>query len=568
MILPGVYIEVRPEALIVPGQITVGNLGVVGTACKGPINEPVRLSSYSEAVEKFGEFDPWIDGKSDELTLVRALQLAYSQGATTAIAVRIASAVAAKANIILASNTGDCVKLVARTEGTWGNNLSVNVSNAEENAFVEDEVVPVSHESHESSEEGEGVTVDSWKLDHAPIVKSALNRIRIKPGGGGLEQTLEIIYGKSPVPGQVNLDVAKGDLTFGKNPGSYDRIIASYMVDKIQAVKVTLRYQTAEQTFTVVSGNDLVHDLKAGEASWVYGEALANAAKKPNPTTPDGEFLQLGGGINGASGANYQTGLDALLDQDAHIIIAAGQDQSFGDELAAHCRIASTDEIRHERIAVVGSGVAVGGGPNDDPTSISGHNLNSDRLIFIAPGISVTDTAAVPPAEVKLPGSYAASAFSGLLSSLSPHQSPTNKTLDLGNLSKRYSSAELKLLLQSRVVALEVRNGVRVVKGITTSTNTAWRQITTRRIVDYARFGVRSAAEAFIGLLNNDRVRKALKGSINGFLAGMVDDEMLISYKLDVTATREEEIRGIAKVTMTLQPTFSIDYIKVVMFLE
>jgi hypothetical protein len=68
-------------------------------------------------------------------------------------------------------------------------------------------------------------------------------------------------------------------------------------------------------------------------------------------------------------------------------------------------------------------------------------------------------------------------------------------------------------------------------------------------------------------LLNNDRVRKALKGSINGFLAGMVNDEMLVTYELDVTATRDEQIRGIARVVMTLQPTFSIDFIKVVMFL-
>lgn len=47
----------------------------------------------------------------------------------------------------------------------------------------------------------------------------------------------------------------------------------------------------------------------------------------------------------------------------------------------------------------------------------------------------------------------------------------------------------------------------------------------------------------------------------------MIDDEMLVSYELDVSATREQEIRGIAQVTMTLRPTFSIDYIKVVMFL-
>ena len=119
---------------------------------------------------------------------------------------------------------------------------------------------------------------------------------------------------------------------------------------------------------------------------------------------------------------------------------------------------------------------------------------------------------------------------------------------------------------KAQVLALEDRAGFRVVKGITTDAG-AFRQITTRRIVDYAKYGVRSAADPYIGLLNNDRVRKALKGSINGFLASMVDDEMLVSYELDVTATRDQEIRGIASVTMTLRPTFSIDYIKVVMFL-
>ena len=43
---------------------------------------------------------------------------------------------------------------------------------------------------------------------------------------------------------------------------------------------------------------------------------------------------------------------------------------------------------------------------------------------------------------------------------------------------------------------------------------------------------------------------------------------MLIGYTLDVTATRAQEIDGTALVTMTLQPTFSIDFIKVIMNLE
>ena len=43
---------------------------------------------------------------------------------------------------------------------------------------------------------------------------------------------------------------------------------------------------------------------------------------------------------------------------------------------------------------------------------------------------------------------------------------------------------------------------------------------------------------AFIGRLNNDRVRKALRGAIDSFLTTMVIDEALTGYQLEVTATR------------------------------
>jgi hypothetical protein len=63
-------------------------------------------------------------------------------------------------------------------------------------------------------------------------------------------------------------------------------------------------------------------------------------------------------------------------------------------------------------------------------------------------------------------------------------------------------------------------------------------------------------------------VRGALRATINSFLTQMVEDEMLVSYELEVSATREQQRRGEVAVTMTLQPTFSIDFIVVTMFLE
>ena len=170
--------------------------------------------------------------------------------------------------------------------------------------------------------------------------------------------------------------------------------------------------------------------------------------------------------------------------------------------------------------------------------------------------------------EVTLPGAYTAAAIAGLISSYSPHVSLTNKPLAIRGLAAKYTNAELTRLVNAHVLALQEKLGFRVVKGITTSTNTAWHQITTRRIVDYAKYGVRSAANPYIGLLNNERVRGALRATVNSFLAEMVNAEMLVSYDLDVTATRDEERQGIARVTLVLRPTFSIDFIKVTMFLE
>lgn len=59
-----------------------------------------------------------------------------------------------------------------------------------------------------------------------------------------------------------------------------------------------------------------------------------------------------------------------------------------------------------------------------------------------------------------------------------------------------------------------------------------------------------------------------MKATLDGFLSRMVEDEALVGYKLDVSATRNQEIAGEAIVTMTLQPTFSIDFVKVTMSLS
>jgi hypothetical protein len=569
MILPGTYIEVRPEGLITPGRVTVGALGVVGTASKGPIGEPVILGSYAEARQHFGDYDVWINGTSGELTLVRALEIAYNHGATRVIAMRVTGTeapVADSRNFVpawnrdttaryasrsLASASGTSAILRAKTPGNWASGLSVNVAAAEDDAIVEDE-------EHNGSA--------AITLAHKPVVRSSRNRVRLIRASSGVTRFLSIRYdGDSGAlaSGQVEINRATGGLSFldAEKPAADDVITVSYVVGRASAVKVTLRLGRAEEVYTVVSGSDLVADIGRSSA-WVSAEAGDNPNQLPTPNASPTDFASFSGGDNGASGADYQAGLDGLLQEDVHIIVAAGQDNGFSDELDAHCQQASTDAIKRDRIAVVGSRL------NATLDEIMGHTVASDRVVFVAPGIVVTDRAAQPPVDVTLPGAYAAAAIAGLLASYSAHISLTNKTLRVSGLERRYTSAELTSLVQNRVLALESRQGLRVVKAITTSTNTAWHQITTRRIVDYAKYGVRSATGSYIGLLNNERVRGALRATINSFLTDMVNAEMLISYELNVTATRDEERQGIVRVTMVLRPVFSIDFIVVTMFLE
>jgi phage tail sheath protein FI len=210
--------------------------------------------------------------------------------------------------------------------------------------------------------------------------------------------------------------------------------------------------------------------------------------------------------------------------------------------------------------------IAVIGSDKTTAADIKAQVAGNDRIIFTAPGIEAFD--AIAKANVTLPGNYSAAAVAGLISSLTAQTSPTNKVLPgVVKLANKFTYGEMVDLVKSRICLLEERQGVRVVRGVTTD-NGAFTQITTRRITDFAKAGIRQVSNPFIGRLNNQRVRKALQGAIDGFLTTMVQDEALITYELEVTASRQDEIAGRCLVNVTLQPTFSIDFIAVTMVLQ
>ena len=141
MILPGTYIEVRAEGLIGVGGISVGNIGVVGTANRGPLGEVEVLGSYSEALNVFGRYDPFKKPATGNhpLSLTRTLEQVFKGGGSTVYAVRISSTkvkdMKSRKWNVQGEGEGDnpttLFTLTAKTPGSWANNMTATLATSQ-----------------------------------------------------------------------------------------------------------------------------------------------------------------------------------------------------------------------------------------------------------------------------------------------------------------------------------------------------------------------------------------------------------------------------------------------------
>lgn len=312
------------------------------------------------------------------------------------------------------------------------------------------------------------------------------------------------------------------------------------------------------------------------EAFALFGDESGTASSSVTPTLLKSIELLFNNGASKVYAVRvadntadaYKAGLALLEKEIVNIVLLAGQDVGSSEMVTAlNGHINATERIKRERIGIIGCN---GSTDVDDIVGAKDPVINDKgRIVYVGPGLKIKRRDPVSNTETveTLSGAYTAAAFAGKLASLPVQTSPTNKVLNISALAEEFNSGELEKLVQNKILAVEKREGFRVVKGITTSGNSAWSQITTRRIVDKAIYGVRSACNPYIGKLNNDRVRSAMKATIDGFLTRMVEEEALTTYELSVTATRPQEIAGQCMVTMTIQPTFSIDYVVVTIYL-
>ncbi|MCI0486805.1 MAG: phage tail sheath subtilisin-like domain-containing protein [Blastocatellia bacterium] len=554
-ILPGTYIEVRAEGLLTIGAIPTGNIGIIGTAEMGS-SQTQNLSGYEEGRARFGEPGPWdpVSG-NDNLGLVRALKLLFDNGARTVYARRVLNEASAKAATFTVMNDDNATALTlkARTPGAGGNRLQIRVEEGDSQESVSNEAVARSNGSFSIS--AREILIPGAN-GNGGTTEAVLGSVTIRDQGLLNKFQLKQTTASSQV---VQINTANRTLTFATQPSATADIRANYWVPKTGIRKVTLRQGNLQEVYLVPSVSYLAQRLTDASNPSRLVEVVGTAGSGLPKATP--KFEAFSGGENGSiSKGDFVEALESLVDQDVQIVLVVGRNFSeIKSDVLGH--VEKTENLGRERIAVVGA-------DSSDVQKIleNANEVADKRVILVAPGLKTSDPES--GRMVDLPPYYAAAVVAGKLSSLSPHISLTNKTLaGIEALAAEYNYGELKSLVQNRVLTLQKKRGIRVVKGITTD-DEAFKQITLRRIVDYVKEGTRLGANQYIGKLNNKRVRGNLYTTLDSFLADLLTREFLTGYKLTVFADRAMEIRGEVQVVMDLNPTFSIDVIRVVMNLS
>jgi len=153
---------------------------------------------------------------------------------------------------------------------------------------------------------------------------------------------------------------------------------------------------------------------------------------------------------------------------------------------------------------------------------------------------------------------------------MNPQDSPTFKSTPLFEISPaKYRESELNRLLSSSTNLLVVQNragrGVVVLKGIDTTGD----QISVTRVADQAIRETKAISENFIGRLNTDEARIALKQQIVATFTRMERAGALVpstdgkdpAFLVDVYSTQLDFAQGIVRIDIAIRPVRAIDYI-------
>lgn len=158
-----------------------------------------------------------------------------------------------------------------------------------------------------------------------------------------------------------------------------------------------------------------------------------------------------------------------------------------------------------------------------------------------------------------------AHAYAGLVTSLAPQSSTTNKKIDGVIQLKLLSAKQANDLTGMRHVTMYSRStGLTVASGVTGAHNVSkfvrsdYVRLTTVRTVHAAVDLIRSVANKYIGEPNNAPQMNALDAEIDQVLLSMKGSGALNAYTFSISSTPDQRVLGELDVNLTLVPAFEI----------
>jgi hypothetical protein len=250
---------------------------------------------------------------------------------------------------------------------------------------------------------------------------------------------------------------------------------------------------------------------------------------------------------------DYQDALDRLEQaEEVDLVIASvGNQLADADVRSVHKAVAAHCE---KMGAVARNRIGFGSATTSESAAV-------DAILDHANGVRSDAFTLVAPAGAE-------AALCGLLGLQDYFESPTFKTVAALPVEPgHYTDAQLTQLINGNVLVINDRRqvGTIVVKGLLTS----GRQINVQRTVNKAVRDVKAISDKYIGLLNNEGVRNALRQQIFALLLQMERDGALVpstdgkdpSFKVDVYSTEADFANGIVRVDLAVRPVRAIDYI-------
>lgn len=297
---------------------------------------------------------------------------------------------------------------------------------------------------------------------------------------------------------------------------------------------------------------DKIDEQLASRSDLLAASKRAAAAKISVGGDP--MVLTLTGGQDASADAYAKALVLLESEPDVDMVLAAIQDFSAPNrvvaiysDVIAHCARMSAKARGRIGFGQVPPFANPGSTPNEWANGAA--QVFSDRFVLLAPN-------------------GVAGAVAGMIGSLDYFQSPTFKAIaGVADLSRKLLVEEQETLLKANVVPIATMRGrgTVVVRGLTTDGD----QISVRRVADHAVRGVQMIGELFIGRLNNETGRGALREKLVEFLVQMEKDGAIVpstdrrdpAFKVNVYATQDDFAKGIVRIDLAVRPVRAIDYI-------